>query len=452
MTPPDPEMPRFKGIPQTGNVTPLSESEPITTGAPPPLLAASPPPLPPQPTRTSGSLRVLAIALSLYLGLFLADAVISLLDDSLILCFDFHVLTAMRGFLFFLAMLMAVVLYGLMGLTPMIPKRLFLPLALFSPVAGLLAIPMLIYFFGRIQQIAWGISFCQVILGLSILYWAQGGWKLHWPLMVESRLQSRQFSWRNLCLFLLVNVFVLLPGVIVYLVYCAVLAVDHFSEGFVTLRPDGLTVQARRYVRHDGKTIQLFPMSHVGETDFYQKLSKSFPTNSIILMEGVTDDRNLLTNKISYKRMAASLGVSEQQTEFKPRGKLVRADVDIEQFTTSTIDFLNAVMLVHSKGLNAQTMLVLTQYSPPPRFEEHLLDDLLRKRNRRLLEEIRVRLSQSDHITVPWGAAHMPEIAREIQKSGFRLVESQDYLAIRFRPAATTNQTTGKGEASEQPK
>jgi len=395
---------------------------------------------------------LLAVLLSLCLGIFLTDAVVSLVDDSLILCFDVHVFTAIRGFLFFFAMLMAVVLYGLMGLTPMIPKRLFLPLALFSPVSGLIVVPMMIYFYGWIQQIAWGISCCQAILSLSILYWAQGGWKLRWPLMAESRLQERRFGWRNLFVFLSVNVFVLVPGVIGYLVYCTVLAVDHFSEGFVALRPDGLTVQARRYVRDDGKTIQLFPMSHVGETDFYQKLSKSFPTNSIILMEGVTDDRNLLTNKISYKRMAASLGVAEQQKEFRPRGELVRADVDVEQFATSTIDFLNAVMLVHATGLNAQTMLGLTQYSPPPHFDEHLFDDLLRKRNRRLLEEIKARLAQSEHITVPWGAAHMPEIAREIQKSGFRLIETQEFVAIRFRSAANANQSAGKGGASGQPK
>jgi hypothetical protein len=395
---------------------------------------------------------VLAIVLSLYVGLFLADAVVSLLDDSLILCFDVHVLTAMRGFLFLLTTLMAVVIYGLLGLIPMIPKRLFLPLTLFTPAAGLLAIPMAIYFFGRLPQIGWGISCAQVILGLSILYGAQGGWRLRWPLMAESRLNQRRFSWLTLFVFLLVNVFVLVPGVIVYLVYCTALAADHLSEGFVALRPDGLTVQARRYVRNDGKTIQLFPMSHVGETDFYRKLSESFPTNSIILMEGVTDDRNLLTNKITYQRMAASLGVAEQQTEFRPRGQLVRADVDVEQFSTSTIDFLNAVMLVHAKGLNAQTMLGLMDYSPPPHFEEHLLEDLLRKRNRRLLEEIQARLAQSEHLTVPWGAAHMPEIAREIQKSGFRLVETREFVTIRFRPAANSNRTTGKGEASEPAK
>src|SRR5206468_9608889 len=140
----------------------------------------------------------------------------------------------------------------------------------------------------------------------------------------------------------------------------------------------------------------------------------------IILMEVVTDNRNLLTNRISYKRMATTLGVAEQQQEFKPQAEMVRADVDVEEFATNTIALLNLVMLIHSKGVNAQTVLELMQYPQPPDFEKQLWDDLLRKRNRRLLEEIHSRLSQSEHIIVPWGAAHMPEIAKEIQKSGFR--------------------------------
>jgi len=174
-------------------------------------------------------------------------------------------------------------------------------------------------------------------------------------------------------------------------------------------------------------------MAHIGDSTFYRQLSRSFPANATILLEGVTDNRNLLTNKITYKRMATSLGVAEQQNEFQPRGNLVQADVDVEQFTTNTIDFLNLVMLVHSKGVNAETVPKLLGYSPPPHFGEQLMDDLLRKRNRQLLGKIHAQLSQSDSIIVPWGAAHIPEIAREIQKSGFRLTESREYLAIRFR-------------------
>ncbi len=120
------------------------------------------------------------------------------------------------------------------------------------------------------------------------------------------------------------------------------MAVNHFSEGFMTLHPGGFTVQVRKYVRNDGKVIELFPMAHVADADFYQQVSQTFPSNSIILMEGVTDINNLLTNKLSYKRMAKSLGLSEQKKEFKPtHGELVRADVDVDQFTPDTIDILN---------------------------------------------------------------------------------------------------------------
>jgi len=450
---PDPKIPSFEENPPADSVPPpLPAPEPPVIVARPPLVAVSPPLLPLKPIQKSSALRRLfAILLSLGLGLFLADAIVSLLDDSLILFFDIHVLTIIRGITGLFAALMAIVIYGLMGLTPIIPKRVFLPVTLFNPVAGLVAIPLLIYSHGRIQQVAWVIAFCQVLVGLSILCWVRGGFTFHWPLVAESRLGGRSFSWRNLWVFLLVNVFGLLPAVIIYLVLCAALAVNHFSEGFVALRPGGFTVQVRKYVRSDGKTIQLIPMSHVAEPAFYRMLSQSFPTNSTVLMEGITDSRNLLTNKISYKRMATSLGLAEQQREFRPsQGELVRADVDVEQFATSTIDFLNLVMLIHSQGVNTENVLKLIRYSPPPHVEEQLLDDLLRKRNRHLLEEIHIRLSQSESIIVPWGAAHIPEIAREIQKSGFRLDETQEYMVIRFR--SDGNEGNGAGKAADHGK
>ncbi len=450
--PPDPGNETFNDHPQTGGVPPLSPaSPPPVIGAPPPLAGSSPPPLPAKTTRQSSPLRqLLAILLSLCLGLFLADAAVSLVDDSLILFFGIHLLAGMRGMVFLFAMLMAVVVYALMGLTPMIPKRLFLPLTLFGPAAQLAVIPFLIYFYGRIREVAWGISFVQLSFGLMVLYRVQGGFKFRWLLVAENQLEAGRFNWRNLSVFLLANVLALLPVVVVYLSLCAALAVDHFSDGFLALRPHGFTVQVRKYVRNDGKTIQLVPMAHIGEPDFYRDLSQSFPTDSIILMEGVTDNQNLLTNRLSYQRMAASLGLAEQQREFKPSpGQQVRADLDVEQFATNTIDFLNLVTLLYTKGANPEIVVKLTQYSPPPHFEEQLFDDLLRKRNRRLLEEIHARLSQSENLIVPWGAAHMPEIARGIQKAGFRLDETREYVAIRFRSFGKKSKSAEKEGASK---
>jgi hypothetical protein len=86
-------------------------------------------------------------------------------------------------------------------------------------------------------------------------------------------------------------------------------------------------------------------------------------------------------------------------------------------------------------------ILKLLQYSPPPHFEEQLFDDLLLKRNQHLLGEIQSHLPQTDNLMVPWGVAHMPGIAREIQKSGFHLDGTQDYMVIRFHGA--DHQTKG---------
>src|SRR6266568_4475088 len=316
---PDPEIPLLSASQQVGTVPPV-------VGASAPPGAASPPPLPAQPKRMR---QMFAILLSLGFGLFLADAVVSLADNSLNLLFHLLVHSVVQEILCLFAVLTGIVIYGLMGLTPMIPKRLFLPVTLFNPLAALAMVPLAIYFYDRLQQIGWAIALCQVVFGLGILRLAQGGFNFRWPLVPEKQLAARGFSWLNLLVFLLLNAFVLLPAVIVYLVLCAGLAADHFSDGFLKLGPDGLTVQVRKYARNDGKTIQLFPMAHIGDTDFYRKVSQSFPANSIILLEGVSDSRNLLTNRITYKRMAASLGLTEQQKEFKPsQGELVRADED----------------------------------------------------------------------------------------------------------------------------
>jgi hypothetical protein len=378
--------------------------------------------------------KFVSILLNLCLGLFVADAAVSFFDATLILFLGIHVLAAIRGVLSFSTVAVTIVIYVLMAMTPMIPKRFFLPIALFNPVAMLAAVPFLIYHYAWLEQLDWVISFCQVILGLGILLWVQGGLKFRWPFLSDDKLGNRRFGWLNLSGFVLVNVFVLLPGVFLYLALCASLAVDHFSANFLAVRPGGLTVSAKKYVRADGKTIQLIPMMHIGEASFYNQVSKSFPTNSIVLLEGVTDQNHLIKHELSYKRAATSLGLAEQEAEFVPtQGELRQADIDVGEFSESTIDLLNIATLLHSKGWNVKILLELIQKGQNPVVVEQLQEDLLTKRNQHLLKEIETALQDSEHIVVPWGAGHMPGIAREIQKSGFVLGESQEYTVFNFR-------------------
>ena len=401
-------------------------------GQPPLIQQASPPALPIH--KSKGGRQALLLLLNLCLALFLAGAVLSFMDDSLLLLFNVPILTGPRGILVTFATFIGLLVYVTMGFTPLIPKRLFLPVALFNPAALLLAIPAWIFFYSRGQQISWVVSLCQLILALLIVWRLGRGFAPHSWMVCDELLRARpSFSWANLLGFWAVNLLLVLPATAGYLLFCSSVAIGHFSEGFIALRPVGFTVQVRNYVRADGKSILLVPMSHIGEPEYYRSLSQSFPTNSTILVEGVTDDKNLLTNRITYKRMATSLGLAQQQKEFKPSPiQVVHADIDVDQFTPGTIGFLNMVMLIHAHGLTADNLLQLFRSSTPPEFEEQLFADILHKRNRHLLGQIQQQLALSDKLVVPWGAAHMPEIAREIQQSGFHLDSAHEYVAIRF--------------------
>src|SRR5438270_587750 len=133
----------------------------------PPLLpgtAASPP-----PAQKPALQHPLAVLLSLCLGLFGADAVVSLLDDTAGLLLNTDPLAALRGIIGFFALFIAFVVYVLMGFTPTIPKRLFLPITLFTPITVLATIPCWIYYYSRAAQLAWLTSFLQVILFAGVL-------------------------------------------------------------------------------------------------------------------------------------------------------------------------------------------------------------------------------------------------------------------------------------------
>ena len=88
-------------------------------------------------------------------------------------------------------------------------------------------------------------------------------------------------------------------------------------------------------------------------------------------------------------------------------------------------------MVIHTKGITAETLTTLME----PSFEDlpqQLLNDLLTRRNEHLLTVFQERLASSDHLIIPWGAAHMPGISRGVLKAGFHLQETRERVAIRF--------------------
>ncbi len=376
----------------------------------------------------------LSTLLSLFLALFCADAVVSLLDDTLLLALGRNPLTVPRMVLSGGVLVLSIGGYVAMALVPMIPKRVFLPLVLFNPAVALALIPLTIYHFAKITQLAWWTSVIQVVLGFGVLFWVQRGWKLRWPALPEERLYERPFRWRHLLGFAAANLLVLAPAVGVYLAVCASLAVSHLSGGFLTLNAHGLTARAKTYQRSDGRTVRLVPMMHVGERGFYRKVAESFPTNAVILLEGVTDRQKLIKHDLNYNRMASSLGLVEQREHFGPeRGRPRRADVDVEQFSPATIEFLNVAARIHSEGFTPGTVRELSANSQTPQDLERLWRDLLTLRNDHLMQEVRSALANGDDVVAPWGAAHMPGLARLVEGAGFQLAKTEEFPVIRFR-------------------
>ena len=385
------------------------------------------------PTGISPGRQLGAALMSLFLGLVLANAIFSTLDDTCALLWGAHFLSLPSTILLFITVPAVALVYALTGLTPVIPKHVALPVMALLGLPLVVALPVMVYYYHELLWFDWLTSGAQVVGCLLLIRWLQGNWQFRWPLVADQHLGRRPFTWRNLLLFVGLNLLVLLPAAILYLGGCAALAVHHFTGGFVALRPGGIVMQARKYIREDGRTVVLIPMTHIADSEFYRSVAEAVTSNSVVLMEGVTDRHNLLTNRLSYRRAAKSLHLAEQHEGFKlEQGRLIQADVDVQEFSSNTIALLNLVTLVHGEGLTPRTVGQLMQYSPTEDMEQQLFDDLLAKRNRHVLSELQARLPESVNFVIPWGAAHMAGLAREIEKSGFHLAGTRDYLAIRF--------------------
>ncbi len=227
------------------------------------------------------------------------------------------------------------------------------------------------------------------------------------------------------------HLFVGVPSVVIYLLAYNSLAVSHFTDGFISLRSGGVTVQVRKYLREDGKTVELVAMSHIGDPEFYQIFTASFSPLATVLMEGVSGKSHLMTEPVGHTKTAKDLGLAEQHEVFKPQGKLIAPDVDLSEFSNITLDCLKETMVIHTTGLTAETLPILMQPSSAE-LPQQLFNDLLTRRNEHLLEVLRDQLEISDHVIVPWGAAHMPGISAGGLQAGFHLQTSKDYMAVRF--------------------
>ncbi len=398
---------------------------------------------------------------NLFLILFLADGGISLLDEIVSLLFSPVLpLAEARSILANAVIFMAVAVYLCLGIDRRLPKRVFIPLILFVFLC-----PLFTWLFSSLAgNRAYGLFAAAAQLALCMLPLSRfrnaGGRSLTMP---PTMFDAPLFSLRNTLIFSAVNLFVIPVALTMLILSAANSYMAEYTSGFMRLGPCGLSMAERVY-RRDSRTIRLVSMIHMGEKEYYDGLMESIPPGrTIVLAEGVTDNDNLLRNRLDYGRVAGFLGLTSQDTmlfrgrlieedaleapQVRARGAgeekhagpadILRADVDVSTFRPPTILFLDTIgkHLKESPSLVNGLMTINTwaKKSITPHMYEVIMDDILYRRNREVIRHLGKALERYDTVVIPWGALHMKEIEEDVLRRGFKLQKVEERVSIDFR-------------------
>lgn len=208
------------------------------------------------------------------------------------------------------------------------------------------------------------------------------------------------------------------------------------TGGFLGLDGSNVTSIERVYEKN-GKTLHLIPMVHIGDEEFYKELSKvDGKVKTLYLLEGVSDRDKLLKN-LDYGNFAKGAGLDLQKEHFNPSApaeykdniSIKMADIDVNEFKPETREFLKKVFDQMNKKSFFEVM-----YMSSDKFSAKessaLIVDLVQKRNEKVLSELKANEKDFQEIYIPWGAAHMPEIERDILKDGYKAVSEKHRTVI----------------------
>lgn len=232
--------------------------------------------------------------------------------------------------------------------------------------------------------------------------------------------EGSAFSIARLVYSTLIKIFIIGPVLIIGICLSLVWSLEKVSNGFISVRGDGLYTEKRVY-DYEGREIHLLPTVHIASPDFYVNLIRELPkSETVILPEGVTDRKHLIRDGLDYSGPAESTGLSTQPS-FVDMSKLAfrSCDVDVSEFSESTLRDLNSISRCLKKwtaGDHTACLEELSQMRSPDL--NSMKEDLLEKRNERVSKALKETLSEFKHIGIPWGAAHMPGIEDNVLKMG----------------------------------
>lgn len=399
--------------------------------------------------RRSWFLIALVALTNIYLTVFAADGVLSVIDDALQTA-GLAGIGGARDAVAGIAQLLTLPALFLTFFVPQIPKTALLPSIVFQYWLALGApfLPVdadnghLTSLFASLVQT--GIAF-----GTFAINRARYG---TWYLQTGALPHKGSMVIRTIVA--LVAAIVILPvAFATMLVSAFVQYTETETAGYMDFTWSGIDLR-ETVLQKDGKTVRLVAMVHIGDPQFYIDLFQSIPENALVLAEGVTDEKNLLKKSLSYENAAQTLGLESQNvfsallgppggekpapaSPDKPpaaaapepqkqpgRPTVVYADVDVSAFEPKTLDFIRAITEVYASRTTAEAVRrlgVLQTMSDED--VEAVMADILEKRNAQLLSEFDKRAAPFPTVVVPWGAAHMPGLEAALIERGYKVAD-----------------------------
>lgn len=371
----------------------------------------------------------------------------------------FAVLSALFAVLLFLG---SFPMLALVLATELVPKRIILPML------GYLWLGVYVSLWPFPDHVVPWVSGASNIL--QVLLGAFLAWKFRapghaWKAPFAAR-EGRFFRWQYTVIgWFALQVASLVALVAIFFEVSALISAT--TGGYVRLRPNGLYLVERQFKEGD-REVRLSGMMHIATEEFYDDvLPKADPKlPSVVLLEGVTDDKNLLDdNHLDYTRVARLFQLTAQSESTFSRKAYARAklhnhpkddspvemeewgddnftsheyrhaDVDISNLRPKTIAYIITLSRLMEAPTWRDILLELQDPSSPINDSDaqaQVWDDILHARNRRLIAEIQSALPDFQRIIVPWGAAHLSEIERWLKGQHFVQSGEIERRALKF--------------------
>jgi hypothetical protein len=391
-----------------------------------------------------GWLRGFANAL---LALCAVDALLSLCDEALRAALGVQWLALPRSALAELAFSGLASTVPVMLATPRLPVPVFVPLtiATFWLTLGAAPLPLWIASAPLLSVTGCLIQLVAVALAFTVVRTLNGG-RGWW--FTESGPERPAFAWRHSLAF---GAALCSLGPLAAIGYGAVALATWaqiVTHGFIHFGLEGVSLADRHY-RRDGQEIRLVGMMHIGDPEAYRSLTRSFAREStVVLEEGVSDREERLASALHYGRAARALGLAAQEdlSAYLVDGKaalpetlpwpIVRhADVDASAFSAETIACIRwASQVWEAEDLASALREILrgAQERGPEQLAAFQAE-VLGLRNEHLVKEIQRALGEYEHVVVPWGALHLPEIEKAVLSMGFSETSREQHPLFAWR-------------------